>query len=132
MPVFARVKINLIQLIHNLPDTRAVFHIVVGPLKNITDQHRALIPRRNVKILQTWEQYRIDKIFHLIAGNPFPVSRPAPPFQCFRNHRNILIMQKLKFRFFVINNFKGKHPPQLLETLRIPRNSSISPHNVLQ
>jgi len=38
MTVFAGIKIDLIQLVHNLKDNRNIFHVVDRASKNVTHQ----------------------------------------------------------------------------------------------
>ena len=43
MAVFAGIKVNLVQLVHNLTDNGAIFHVVVGTSKNVSDKNSPLV-----------------------------------------------------------------------------------------
>ena len=82
LPLGEVVEVDLVDLVHHLPQQMAGFHIVVGVLEHVFD-HTATIPASTcgLELLEGRTQLIVDESQQRIACHTFRVSCPIPPLK---------------------------------------------------
>lgn len=125
-------KIDFIQLVDDLAQQGAVFHVVIGIAECLTDHKatRVFIDRRS-EVFQRREEVVVDELQQGIAGNALGIRRPGAPQVALRNRVLVVFLLQFQRLFLGVKDFQKQQPGELAEALRIAVHAGVFAHNVL-
>ncbi len=118
-PLIEIVEIDLVDLVHHLPQQLTGFHVIVGVLKHVA-HHATAVAR-----------FIIDEIEQRLPRNAFRVRCPVAPLEFFRDRRAVAVLGQFEFLILIIDDFEEEHPRELADALRIAIDAHVLAHDVL-
>lgn len=97
-------KVDLVDLVGDLPEQHARFHIVERILEHALDDpgHRVLSVEREVPEL--FKKRLVHELDQFVAGHPFVVGGPVPPLAVFGHRRNVAVAEDFQVLFLVVED----------------------------
>jgi hypothetical protein len=105
------VEVDVVNLVHDLPDEMAGFHVVIGVLEHVA-HHAPPVARLagELQLFQRRKQFVIDEIQQRLAGDALGVRRPAAPLILLRDRRTVAVPGQFEFLILIVDDLEEEHP----------------------
>ncbi len=126
------VEVDGVQLIDDLAQQVAAFHVVVGVFKHAAHHVAARVaPGIPAQILERAKEIVVDKAEQAVAGEAFRVCGPVAPAQRLGDGALVAVAGELQLFFQRVKHFKEQKPGELGDALGVTIDAAVLAHHVL-
>ena len=102
------VEVDAIDLVDHLAHELAGLHEVVSVFEHVAHGFRARgLGRQGLELR---EQFVVDELEQIVAGDAFRVGRPGAPLEFLRDGRAVVVVEQLQFLVLVVDDLEEEHP----------------------
>ena len=129
MAVVGGVEVDLVDLVDDLAQQRAVLHVVVGTVERAPDQDGDWVA--TAEGLELGDQRQVDEAQELVASDAFGIGRPVAPAKAFGQGGLVVVLHDLELALTVIEDLQEEDPSQLGQALGVTIDAGVLAHGVL-
>lgn len=126
------VEVDSAQLVDNLAQQLAAFHVVVGVFEHAAHHVAARVALGvGAQVFQRGQQFGVHKLQQRIAGDAFGIGGPVAPAQGFGDGAGVVVAREFKLFFQRVKDFQEQQPGELADALGVAIDAAVLAHDVL-